>query len=376
MAEKQSKLELVKLIGKAMSYQFKVTPAHKKLHARLDQLANGYPKTKGGADMRMLAQLFTKDEAELASRMGDGYETAASMAKKLGWAEEKVAPMMAAMGKKGLIFHRRREETDEYHLAPFLVGIFEFQINNFDAPMGVNAGMMFQGGFRKTLFQKSVPHLRTVPIQAEIMPKDSVMPYDDAAAIIASRERIALGECICRKLAEGMGDPCSMPMDTCFSFNEWADYYVENGIAHYISKDEALEKLKRNDELGLINQVANSQDPELMCSCCKCHCNLLSSMREAPGPAMEKISNYVCAWDASACVSCGACAKRCPLDAHTMTDGKHAFDPARCIGCGLCVTACPAKACTLEARPDEAQYVPLDTLFDTYEMMGKEGRQG
>lgn len=45
----------------------------------------------------------------------------------------------------------------------------------------------------------------------------------------------------------------------------------------------------------------------------------------------------------SACTACGRCAARCPAQAISKTDLKHA-DAAKCISCMRCVAECPAKA--------------------------------
>lgn len=370
MSNPTEKKGSLKMFVKALSYQFKIKKGHKLLQARLNELSNGYPNLKGGAALRVLAVLFTDEEAALASKMGNDYETAATMAVKTGGDEAHIENTLSEMASKGLIFRRRTEGMTEYHLAPHLGGFLEYQVNNDDPSLGINTGMLFGSGYLDTVYSKNMPHLRTIPIQAEIMPKDTVMPYDDAAAIITGSKSIALGNCLCRRLSEKMGEHCVHSMDTCFAFNDWADYYVEIGIAKYISKDEALEKLARNEREGLVNQIANSQNPELMCSCCSCHCNLFKALREAPGPAAEKISNYVCACDTSTCIKCGTCTTRCPMGAHAIVDGRKEFDAGKCIGCGLCVTTCKTNSCILIKRPDEAQYVPLDTLFDTFVAMG------
>lgn len=45
------------------------------------------------------------------------------------------------------------------------------------------------------------------------------------------------------------------------------------------------------------------------------------------------------------CVFCGACQKRCPADALTVSRDPKSWtlDPYRCIVCGYCVDVCPKK---------------------------------
>ena len=44
------------------------------------------------------------------------------------------------------------------------------------------------------------------------------------------------------------------------------------------------------------------------------------------------------------CVSCGACAEACPVEAISEGDGKYVIDADKCIGCGNCAENCPVGA--------------------------------
>ncbi len=44
------------------------------------------------------------------------------------------------------------------------------------------------------------------------------------------------------------------------------------------------------------------------------------------------------------CISCGACAAECPVEAITEGDGKYEIDPDKCIDCGNCAETCPVGA--------------------------------
>ena len=43
------------------------------------------------------------------------------------------------------------------------------------------------------------------------------------------------------------------------------------------------------------------------------------------------------------CISCGACAGECPVDAITEGGSQYEISDA-CIDCGACVSACPVDA--------------------------------
>lgn len=44
------------------------------------------------------------------------------------------------------------------------------------------------------------------------------------------------------------------------------------------------------------------------------------------------------------CVSCGACAAECPVNAISEGNDKYVIDPDACIGCGNCAAVCPVSA--------------------------------
>ena len=48
------------------------------------------------------------------------------------------------------------------------------------------------------------------------------------------------------------------------------------------------------------------------------------------------------------CVSCGACAENCPVNAISEGEGKYVIDAGTCISCGACAETCPVGAPTEE----------------------------
>ena len=45
-----------------------------------------------------------------------------------------------------------------------------------------------------------------------------------------------------------------------------------------------------------------------------------------------------------ACISCGACAPECPVEAIAEGDAAYVIDAEKCIVCGACADACPVDA--------------------------------
>ena len=44
------------------------------------------------------------------------------------------------------------------------------------------------------------------------------------------------------------------------------------------------------------------------------------------------------------CISCGACAAECPVEAISEGDDKYVIDADACIDCGNCANVCPVGA--------------------------------
>ena len=44
------------------------------------------------------------------------------------------------------------------------------------------------------------------------------------------------------------------------------------------------------------------------------------------------------------CISCGACAPECQVEAITEGDDKYVIDADACIDCGACAESCPVDA--------------------------------
>lgn len=345
---------------------------YERLRDRLDRMAKGFPATENGAEIKLLRQLFTPEDAAFFLAMGDDYETSREVAGRMGGDPGEVAARMEDMAKRGLLFRLRGGKGVRYRTMPFIVGIYEFQVDRLDMPLAKAFSKYFVTALAKTFHDRKLPYMRTIPIETDVVTGDRILPIDDAVSIVKNKKRISVAACLCRQAASIGGRPCKHPAETCLQFDAWADYYVENGRARYIAQEDALAMLRRNEKEGLVIQAANSRDVEIMCSCCSCCCGMLVSLKFFPGPSQNTMSNYVCRKDDRLCANDAHCVGRCPSGAHSLVDGKATFDRTKCIGCGLCVTTCPSGALVLERKPEPALYLPPPTLLDAYGEMERE----
>ena len=337
-----------------------------RLRDRLDDMATGYPATDTQVEIRILKRLFTEEEAEFFLLLQPLLETPEAVAERLDRKPEETAALMEQMAKKGLLFRKRKDDTARYAAVPYVVGIYEFQLNRVDREIAKDMEEYFEKGFGRTIQSYKTPVMRTIPINRELVANWPVAPYEDVLEILENQKVIGIAPCICRKTAKLAGKGCDKPLEACFLFGSHADYYVENGMGRYISKEEAKRIAKDNEEAGLVMQPFNSQKVGGMCSCCGDCCGILRSLKLQPVPAEAVQSNYFAEVDGAECVGCETCVDRCHMDAIDIVDEKSVINLDRCIGCGLCVSTCPTDSLSLVKKPEDSQYLPPESGFETY----------
>ncbi len=348
---------------------------YSKLREKLDGLAFGYPATETGEELELLQWFFDPEDAQMYLEMEDRFLTPEEVASKIGQDPVAVAERLELMTKKGLVFHLEDNKgINKYRIMPMVHGIFEINSDRLNLEPDVAKKFSKYYGKHMMKFWNSTdtPLFRTIPINNELTAGSVVLPYNDAEAILKSKKRIAVTNCACRGLLETLGKRrCTHPIETCLMFDETGDYYVEHERARYITLEEALEGLKRNDREGLVINVSNSQNPEIMCSCCSCCCGVTTAANYFPGPSLNNQNDYICIHNEELCIACGKCVERCVFKANEIIDEKVSFNPEKCYGCGLCVTTCPTNSRSLEKRPEDDLYEPPEALYRGYDLMKK-----
>jgi Na+-translocating ferredoxin:NAD+ oxidoreductase RNF subunit RnfB len=339
---------------------------YEKLRARLDDLATGYPETESKIEIRLLERLFSEEEAALFMQLSPLLQKPVDVAKQLNRDPDEISTLMEQMARKGLLFRKRKGNSVRYSAVPYVVGLFEFQLKRMDEGFARDHEEYFHTAFGRTIQSFKTPVLRTIPVNRQLVANYPVAPFEDVMQILDNQEKIAIAPCVCRTTSKLVQKACDKPVENCFSFGSHAEYYVENGMGRFITKEEAKEIVKKNEEAGLVMQPFNSQKIGGMCSCCGDCCGVLRSLKMHPSPAEMVQSNYFARVDEAECTGCETCTERCQMDAIDVTDGIAAIQRDRCIGCGLCVTTCPTDAIQLIQKPEDQLYEPPKTGAETY----------
>jgi ferredoxin len=331
--------------------------AYLPLARKLDELPNGFPPAENGSHLRLLARLFTPEEAELAAVLTDRPEPVAVLAGRTGKDPAAVRNTLRAMVRKGLISAGKSGKGMGYHLMPFVVGIYEMQNDRIDSELARLFEDYFQSAFRKAMAVQP-PFQRVVPIGEDVKADLAVAPYETASGIVNRAAAWGVTECICRKQTTLIGRPCPHTVENCMIFSDVPGaFHGRNGVKE-LTREGALEMLRRSEEEGLVHSVSNTREGTwYICNCCTCSCGILRGMAEGGMASVVAHSGFVCRVDPSLCDGCGVCAERCPFTAITV-NGSAKIDPVRCAGCGICAASCPQKALSLERLPQEQLPLP------------------
>ena len=344
---------------------------YNKLAKHLDNLPGGYPTTESGVELRILKRLFTAPEAELAITLSIKPETVAAIAERTDQESSTLSVSLEEMAKKGLIFRSYKDETVLYSAAMFVIGIWEYHVNDLDAELVKDVNEYLPHIMKDVWSETNTKHLRVIPISESISQDIKIASYEDAETLIKAQSKITVQPCICRKEHEVLGEPCKYPLDVCFAFGAAAYFYEENKLGRSVTIEEALEILEVGKKAGLVIQPGNAQRSANICMCCGCCCQMLKNLKNFESPAEEVHSNYFAKVTEDECIGCGECVERCHMDAITMDD-RAQINLNRCIGCGICIPECPTEAIQLIAKEKSEKYVPAKFTFQAYMRMAKE----
>ena len=190
---------------------------YRSLAESLDRIPNGFPRTESGAELRLLAKIFTPEEARLASVMGAAFEPVDVIAGRAGLAPDAARALLLQMAGKGMVGSPWGRPPDAFALRPFVVGIYESQLSRMDTEMAALAEQYFeetQGGI-----VREPPHLhRVLPVEQSIPVEFEIFPYERAVELVENARSWGVRPCICRVQKRLLGKGCSHPVENCLMF--------------------------------------------------------------------------------------------------------------------------------------------------------------
>lgn len=241
------------------------------------------------------------------------------------------------------------------------------------------------------------PWFSPLPVNASVVKDGAIDPHDDIEQIFADKNKFSVAPCVCRGVGlmmtgdvpegypedltvfEDFTTECtsnsgSVHLETCLCIGEEAQAMIDMGRAREISREEALDIVRRAVDEGCVVDRAFSRDSECMCMCERDTCLFINSWKTVASGAngslagsrtFQQVSHYNLDVDYDLCIGCGTCVPRCPMEAISMDEatGKPVVNDM-CFRCGQCAYVCPAEARKLVPRPvDEVHDYPA-TMFE------------
>jgi Na+-translocating ferredoxin:NAD+ oxidoreductase subunit B len=335
-----------------------MTDLYRRLQRHLDRLPIGFPATTSGVELDLLRYFFSEEEAEVVLCLGlthaRPWRIRGRFRRTHGRPIDRgrLEALLEGLWRKGSI-RRSLVAPHGYSVAFLAIGMFEFHVDDLTPELMRLMHAYFDEGFGDEFFRAMLPQLRTSPHLKAIVPEHRIDTYDNMRRFVETTDqRIGVANCVCKQGEALLGRPCRQVEDieVCIFFGE--SDYVERGRGRYISREQCLELLELAERRGLVLQPGNSLQPICICLCCGCCCGVLTAAKRFPKPATMFATNYFAELDAAACNGCGACVRRCQMDAISRArDGRAVvLELDRCIGCGLCVTTCRPGALRLKKK--------------------------
>ena len=325
-------------------------------------------------------------------------QTMEQLKESSGMSEDEINEHVKVLAKTGLIMNQPSSSgIMVYRLMPFVnVGVYEYtfmkklEYNEWEkglAQLYLNLNKESRGRmlanydaivkrFLPTMrpIDRTVPYTENLESGKEIKivvdeeleaPEEKIISTQKVEEIINKFDEIAVGHCYCRHFRDLVGEPCKQTdmRENCFTFGKSARYTTEQGFARMISKEEALEILKKSEKDGLVHKAYHpnmdfKRDEDSICNCCSDCCGQSKNIT-------SNLSNFVAKVDHEICTGCGTCVEKCYSGAKELNDdGKAETNEDRCIGCGICAAFCPEGAISLVERQRVVRLAPPRSAYE------------
>lgn len=275
-----------------------------------------------------MANIVSDDEADIAIAAGLRKErTAGYLAKKVGKTVDEIMPLLDNLVYYGVFRRTYSAEAgqDVYFMQIFAPGILEMMVNNkelMDAHPEVGRAFEEYTRLRMQTMGPILPAgyglMRVIPCESAIADNPDADEFEKLSYYLNKYDKFSVSPCSCRASRTSLGDGCGhLDEDMCIQMGKGAEHYIRSGRAREITREEALEIIKRAEENGLMHDIPNIEeagDSAAICNCCACACfGLRAGMMFGARDAIR--SNYVATIDEAKCVACAQCVEVCPGNA-------------------------------------------------------------
>lgn len=259
--------------------------------------------------------------------------------------EEKFQKLLDEMSYIGLLeydygYHydhngRTKEQTERRYILPMFVPGSAELFNMEELPDGSNPRLKnhpdVAAFFERMTYIPLAGITQMVPpggagIGMHVIPVEKAISMENQSVDIEHLSywlekydgKIGVGRCSCRASRKAIGEGCGDDdYGWCIGVGDFADYCRETGKGHDITKQEALDILKRAEENGFVHQITNIDGENKIFGICNCNVNICNALRTSQlfnTPNMSR-SAYVAHVEKEKCVACGRCVEYCPAGA-------------------------------------------------------------
>ncbi len=358
---------------------------YQRLAKHLSSLGMGYPEKE--ELLEILRENFTPLEAEVALAIPTRvipFEAVpvGAIVPPSHPSEEALEQILSNLAQRGLLFSKKLENGEVgYALQQFGYGFPQtFFWKGVHTPNAKKMAELIAKYSRREQIEEvygktETKAFRYVPASLSLEPENhAVFPFEMMEEVIRRVKVIALVHCPCRATAQLIGKKrCDHPLENCMKYDDLAEYLIEKGIGREVTRQEALDVIRKSEEAGLVHLVDNAREGiKHTCNCCGCCCWSVGTIRRKKIPRDVLMATYFLReTDRERCNGCGRCVDICPVQVIRMEGDFPVIDQEWCIGCGVCAVPCPSSAVKLVRK---TQAIPPKDFKELHEQILKERR--
>ncbi|MCH3962057.1 MAG: FAD-dependent oxidoreductase [Solobacterium sp.] len=279
-----------------------------------------------------LDEVLTKQEAKmmLSFKKTRVSLQLAEVAQRNGLTEEEAQKVLDHLCWIGCV-ETNRENADahiQYDVPIFVPGIAEFMVMNDELMkqhpniatfFNLMTQMPLEGLTPMIPLGGAGVGMHVIPVEKAIESTNDSVSMEHISHWLDKYEgKLSIGVCTCRRqqTMRGEGDG-SVEQECCIGLGDLAEWCVNTGRGHYITKEEALEVCERGERHGFVHQTTNIDGEDKIVGLCNCApgvCNAIRTSQLYNTPNMSR-SAYRAHVDKENCVACGKCVEVCPVGA-------------------------------------------------------------